>query len=317
MEKILVDKSRLYVKSGIITLNGVSLPDYYWLIEKEKQKIEIVIRTIKELGFNTIRVPVLPGHFLFYNNYLNKTIKNIVDLSAKYKLYCILDWHAIGNPLHNQTRLKEYFHIKNNKPILWYSANLEIASSGLDILSKLFGKYKHVIFEIYNEPCPAEKDILQLDLSALPWKEWRKIAGDLISIVRKNTKNLILVSSNYWSFNLKSTSEDPFNEYSNIAYSFHCYPFKNNKNWKEMLDSMKEFPVVVTEFGYDTDKKSQYNSSYDDYLKPFMDYLRRNRISWIGWCFSSSWRSRIVLKWQPLELSDFGKHIIKNLIRNN
>jgi len=313
MEKILVDNSKLCVNKSPINLNGVSIPDYFWLVEKEKQKIEIVIKTIKKLGFSAVRVPVLPGHFLFYEDYIEKIIKRIVVLCLKYKLYCILDWHAIGNPLHNQTRLKKYFHLKNNKKIFWYSANIKTASSGLDKLSKIFGTYKHVIFEIYNEPCPAEKDIPQLDLLALPWKEWMKIASNLISIVRKNTGNLILVSSNYWSFNLKSTSENQFNEYSNIAYSFHCYPFKNNKNWKEMLESMKEFPVVVTEFGYDADLKSQYKSSYEDYLKPFMDYLRKNNISWIAWCFSSSWRPRIVAKWDPFELSDFGKHLIEQL----
>ena len=313
MEKILVDNSKLCVNKSPIKLNGVSIPDYFWLIEKEKQEIETAIRIIKKIGFNTIRVPILPGHFLFYSNYIDKTIKNIVDLSAKYKLYCILDWHAIGNPLHDQTRLKEYFHTKNNKQIFWYSANVEIASRGLDILSKLFGQSKHVIFEIYNEPCPAEKDIPQLNLTALPWEEWREIANNLISIIRKNSKNLIIVSSNYWSFNLKSTSENPFSEHSNIAYSFHCYPIKNNKNWKEMLDFMKDFPVIVTEFGYDPDEKSQYKSSYKDYLKPFMDYLRKNEISWIAWCFSSSWRPRIVAKWDPFELSDFGKYLIKQI----
>ena len=313
MEPIVVKNSRLFSQGNIIKLSGVSIPDYFGLLQKEKQEIDVVIKQIKELGFNTVRVPVLPGHFLFYPDYIEKTIKNIVMLCDKHDLYCVLDWHAIGNPLHNQTRLKEYVHIKNDKQIFWYDANLELAARVLVILSEQFGKCKHVIFEIYNEPCPGEKSIHQLELLALPWKDWRKIAVGLISIIREHSENLILVSSNYWSFNLMSTSEQPFIEYSNIAYSFHCYPLKNNKNWKEMLNSMRQFPIVVTEFGYDIDDESQYKSSSEEYFIPLMDYLTQHHISWIGWCFSTSWRPRIVSRWKPFELSDFGKNLIQQI----
>jgi len=313
MEKIYVKGAELCTNKGVIKLSGVSIPDFMWLIDKENQDIEGVIKKIKSLGFNCVRVPILPGNFIFYENYIEKTISQIVDLCAKYELYCILDWHAIGNPLHDQTRLKKYFHLKDDKQIFWYSADLKLANEGISVLARLFGKKDNIIFEIYNEPCPSEKDVPQLELSALPWNEWRKMAQKLITTVREHSDNLLLVSSNYWSFNLKSTSEDPFTDFPNLAYSFHCYPFKNNQNWKEMLDSMSKFPVVVTEFGYDTEEKSQYNSSYEEYLRPLMEYLTKYNISWIGWCFSESWRPRIVANWEPFRLSDFGERLIKYL----
>lgn len=313
MNKLLVTKSKITSNKKEIVLRGVSIPDYYHLIEKENQNIEEVIKKIKELGFNTIRVPVLPGHFLFYKEYIKNTIKLIVELCLKYDLYCILDWHAIGNPAHNETRLREYYHKEKEKQIYWYLADKDVAAKALDELSKLFGQENHVIFEIYNEPCPGEKNISKLGLSCLPFTTWRKIAVELISIVRKNSDNLILISSNYWAFNLKDTSRYPFNEFFNVAYSFHCYPLKNNQNWKEMLESIKSLPVVVTEFGYDVDERSQYKSSFKEYLEPFMKYLDEKNISWIGWCFSKSWRPRIISKWDPFELSDFGNNLIKYL----
>lgn len=237
----------------------------------------------------------------------------MIDLCLYLKLYCILDWHAIGNPLRNETRLQKYFHKKENRTIFWYLADKKIALEYITEIAKKFGKYHHVIFEIFNEPCPAEKNIEKLQLSALPFLEWRKIAIELIKIIRKNSENLIIASSNYWSFNLKDTAKNPYIEFENIAYSFHNYPIKNNENWKEMLESIKGYPIIVTEFGYDLDEKSQYKSTYDEYLKPFMSYLTKNQISWIGWCFSASWRPRIIKTWKPFELSDFGKNLHKNI----
>ncbi|MEK6934353.1 MAG: glycoside hydrolase family 5 protein [Nanoarchaeota archaeon] len=313
MQAIFVNKSKLIVNDQEILLKGVSLPDPYWLRDKEKQEIKETISLIKDLGFNTVRIPILPGHFVYHKGFIDKTIKKIADTCLERGLYCILDWHAIGNPLHNETRLKEYFHVHNHKKIFWYLADKKIAIQGIKQLSESFGEMPNVIFEIYNEPCPAEKNVSRLNLSALPFEKWKKIAVELIKIIRENSNNLIIVSSNYWSFNLKDTAKKPYDKFANIAYSFHCYPLKNNKNWKEMLESLKKFPIVVTEFGYDTDEKSQYKSSYKNYLKPFIEYLTQKQISWIGWCFSASWRPRIVSKWEPFKLSEFGKHLLEYL----
>jgi hypothetical protein len=312
MEPIIARNSHLFVGKEMIVLKGVALPDFYRIIRKEQQDPQSVIHTIKELGFNCIRIPVLPGNYVFYETYLDN-IEKLVNSCEQEELYCILDWHAIGNPLHNQTRLKEYFHEKNGEKIHWYDANFELAKEGIRSLVKKFSKKKNVIFEIYNEPCPGEKAVSQLDLQALPWNDWKKLAGELLTIVRKETQQLVLVSSNYWSYNLQSTAKDQITSFENIAYSFHCYPLKNNQNWKEMLESLHDVPIVVTEFGYDRDETSMYKGTFEEYFKPFMEYLREYEISWTAWCFSISWRPRILKQWNPLTLSEYGKNLIHYL----
>jgi endoglucanase len=254
----------------------------------------------------------LPGNYTFHENYLDE-IETLVESCKQRNMYCILDWHAIGNPLHNQTRLKEYFHERNGTKIFWYDAYFELAKIGIQALAKRFGHNKHVIFELYNEPCPGEKDVSQLDLKALPWNDWKKLAGELLTIVRKETQQLVLVSSNYWTYNLQSTAKDQITSFENIAYSFHCYPLKNNQNWKEMLESLHDVPIVVTEFGYDRDETSMYKGTFEEYFKPFMEYLREHEISWTAWCFSISWRPRILKQWNPLTLSEYGKNLIHYL----
>jgi len=310
MEKLRVNKNKIFAGEREVILRGVSIPDCYWLNEKENQTVEGVIAKIKELGFNAVRIPVLPGHFAFYDDYVEKVISKVVELCKRHQLYCIIDWHAIGNPIHNEARLKQYHHLKDGKETYWYCPDKDLAKKGLARLSKKFGGEDHVIFEIFNEPAPGDKPIPKIGLSALPFEEWRKIALELVIEIRKSSSNLVIVSPTFWAFNLKEILQAPILDVPNIAYSFHCYPIKQNQTWREMLDAAKNFPVIVTEFGYDADEKSKYNASYETYLKPFMSYLKENKISWVGWCFSTSWRPRIVKTWAPFRLSEFGENLL-------
>ncbi len=309
MDRIFSRGSDLATEKGKIILKGVSIPDVYRLKNKEKQDVDKTLSMIKDIGFNVVRIPILPGNAVVYGESYISDIKRMVESCLRLGLYCILDWHAIGNPLANETRLQEYFHEKGNEKIFWYLANLEMALDKVRMLANIFGGYDNVIFEVFNEPCPSDKDIEKLRLSALPFSEWRNIAVKLIHEVRKESDNLIIVSSNYWSFNLKDTSLNPYTEFKNISYSFHNYPLRNNKNWKEMMESLRDYPIIVTEFGYDVDEKSHYKSSYEEYMEPFMSYLEINEISWVAWCFSASWRPRIIEQWEPFSFSDFGNNL--------
>jgi len=88
-----------------------------------------------------------------------------------------------------KARFTKYFNVKDNKKIYWYLANSKTAHYGLNRISKIFGKMNHIIFEVYNEPCPGDKDIEKFGLSALPSGKWRRIEKDLIATVKKNSDN--------------------------------------------------------------------------------------------------------------------------------
>lgn len=297
-----------------LSIKGVSIPDIFWLEEQEGTSLNYALDNIKKCGFNCVRVPVLPGHFVYYTDYFETKISNIVEKTKELNLMCILDWHAIGQPIKEQTRLQKYFHInKEGEKVFWYNASFEIALKGIEKLTKMFGKEKHLIFELFNEPAPGNRNIEKLNLDALPWNQWKKKLEQLIEVARRNTNNTLIVSPVYWSHDLESVSKDPL-EYENIYYSFHAYPLKNNKDWKKQLDSAKNLPIIITEWGYDSEnKESIYHGNRKEYGLPFMNYLNEKNISWVAWCFSASFRPRMLKKWKPLELSDFGKLALEYL----
>ena len=308
-----VKTNRLICGDSDFVFRGVSIPDIVYLEGVEHQDIFLVIDWIKDLGFNCVRVPILPGHFIYYPNYLKNKILPVVDYLEKKGLYCILDWHAIGNPLYNQTRLQEYFHKNKDKIIYWYLADLDVAKKGLKDLVQLFGKRNHILFEVFNEPAPGEKEIPRLGLSPLPWKKWKKSLNEIIRIIRENSNNIIIVSSPYWTHHINLSAKDPIDD-ENIAYSFHTYPTKNNEKWKELLNKANKLPIIITEWGFDTDKKlSQYYVSNDKYGKSILNYCKKNNISWIAWCFSSKWRPKMVKEWNLKKLTFFGKLVISYL----
>jgi len=232
-ELINIRKNKFVLKSGKeILLKGVNIPDPICLKNKERQNIREVIEIISNLGANCIRVPVLPGHFKFYKNFFQNYIDPVVDLCEEKNLFCILDWHAIGNPLTGETRLKKYFHESAFGKIFWYDSNINLAKKGLEELSKRYGDNNHVLFELFNEPAPANKSIPSLGLSSLRWSDWKQVILNLIRIVRKNTNNVIIVGSTLWTYNLVDTAKDPIENEKNIAYACHIYPIKIHTNWK-------------------------------------------------------------------------------------
>ena len=296
-----------------LLLRGVAIPDIYWLENKESTDITSVLKKVKSTGANVVRYTVVPGHLLFYKNYLEERVRQIVNLCNELDLFCILDWHALGNPITNTSKYTEYKHIVDGKEIYWYNASFELAKKGWKKISELFAHEEHVLFELFNEPAPGEKDVQQLDLKALPWTTWKEMQQGLIDIVREYSDDkIIIVNSNYWTFNLLETSKNLYED-KKVVYAFHCYAIRNNKNWREMLDSLKHKPIIMTEWGFDSKEDSFFYGTIEEYAKPLIDYCDLNKIHWTAWCFSASWSPRMLKSWEPLEYSTFGKFVLKKL----
>lgn len=311
MERICTAGKGFKTESGsTVVLRGMAIPDIVVLQEKEKIKPETAIRLVKSTGANCIRIPVLPGHILVISDFLAR-IDPLVNLAEELGLYCILDWHAIGNPLRAQTRLQQYYHMVGDKRVFWFESDFSAAKQGIEMLAKRYGTRAHVLFEVYNEPAPGEKDIKELGLSALPWEEWRMSLKELVSLVRKHSDNIILLSPTTWAYRLDLVMSHPV-EGENIAYTFHIYPVDRHTQWQQLLEKC-DFPVILTEWGYDADNQGhQYHGSRGHYGQPLIQYCQKNGISWIAWCLSTSWRPRLLKSWTP-EWSDFGNLVIESL----
>jgi aryl-phospho-beta-D-glucosidase BglC (GH1 family) len=299
-------------KGEKVMLRGFSIADPYRLEKKNKINPRRFINEIKELGGNIVRIPIQPNLWQIIPNFLERYIDKLVKECEQLDMYCIIDWHAIGNPIRGETRMKELFIEKNGKKYYQYESNLEITEKFWKDASKRYGKRKNVIFEIFNEPAPGEKEDTERGLSALFWRDWKKKVEEIIRIIRKNSNNLILVAPIKWAYDLSKVKEDPINE-ENIAYSIHPYPI--HKDWEDNFEKVGEkFPLIVTEWAFKEITNTDFlRATKEDYGNLILDYMEKKGIGWVAWCYDKEWGPKILASWGKGDYTNWGEYITKKL----
>ena len=91
-----------------------------------------------------------------------KCMNKVIKAAIKNDLYIIIDWHT-------------------------YYPQKEEAKAFFSMMAQKYGKYPHIIYEIYNEPMEDS------------WESVKEYATDIISEIRKyDPDNIILVGSPHW-----------------------------------------------------------------------------------------------------------------------
>ncbi len=198
-------------------LQGLNIGGYFSQVEKFSEEhlnkfiTENDIRTIKNWGFNIIRLPI--DYFFFesdenpYNYHEDKLmlIDRVLKWTEKQEIFLILDLHK--SPGHTFD-LRES---QNND--LWdkNSENRKRLLKIWDMISNRYRTYNKVIYELMNEPTASDDS------------EWYELVEELIPIIRKNDKNhYIVVESNFWGQPYTFTNIKKFSD-NKILYSFHFY----------------------------------------------------------------------------------------------
>lgn len=156
----------------------------------------------------------------------------------------------------------------------WHSHNIKLAEAKVFFaeMATKYGKYPHIIYELYNEPV---KD---------SWQQVKEYSVELIKTIRAiDPDNVILVGSPHWDQDIHLVADDPIQGFSNIMYTCHFYAGTHGKSLRDRCDYAlgKGIPVFISESaGMEASGNGPIN--YTEWQN-WIDWCSSKKISLISW----------------------------------
>lgn len=289
--KLSVKDGQLVNEDGkIMRLKGMSSHGLMWYPEYTNYRS---LKTIRDYGANVFRIAMYTEQnkgYIYNSKESKKILLNTIENVLGADMYAIVDWHTL----------------KDKDP----NENIEKAKEFFDEISRRYKDEPGVIYEIFNEPS-----------GETSWQDIKDYANIIIPIIRKNSPDaIILVGTPNYCVDLKSPINDPL-EYDNIMYTYHLYTGSCEGGYKYLIEEAikNNIAVFVSEWGLSPEKGT--NNIDFNKATEFLDYLKKNNISWVNWSLSNKDEPYSAIDpnveklsgWNLNDLTESGKFIFDSL----
>lgn len=255
-----------------------------WSIYYKSYCQEIDFQNIKEIGLNTIRLP------MYYRNFLEgeddklvmkenafEFIDYFLENAKKYDLKVILDMHGVvggqsGNE-HSGTRRTEFWTnevYQKEMCDLWKNIASYYLNERKDLASTILA------YDLINEPA--------LDKKVTTKREW-DVMDKMYKAIREVDEDHIIAIEGCWYFD--SLPDPKKYNWENVMYEFHLYNWDNAKVSNDVYHTLHFFkwmttnydvPIYIGEFNF-FDKK-------DEWIKWLNEYDERG-LNWSIWSYKT------------------------------
>lgn len=301
-----------------IKLRGVNFEDPLWLEkfdfsgdgspDNRFREIAVDLARVKALGANIVRFPLYPGSYFSIGaeQYLSTYVDLMVDLAEENELYVSISYHVIG-------RSGGWYNNEADQGLPDYPSRLHYTDADMAVqfwntVAARYGKRKHVLFEIYNEPAD--------ETAAFTWADLRPTGQLLIDTVRKHSDNIILGPGPDYTSDLSAVPTNPYRD-SNLVYVAHVYPATAWRGedqvaeWERLFGFMADtYPVIVSEWGFQNGSTDEtVNGTLAGFARPLIDYLDRKNIHWVAYGYFPPDARPPMLEADWTTLNEFGKFV--------
>ncbi len=278
-------------------LRGMSLFWDNWGFESFFNTNVINTLASSSWGSNVVRVPI--------HNLDESRAKSMIDAANNAGIYVIVDYHS--HCAHrNASGAKTFF-------------------GNISSYVKQKG-YKHVLYELYNEPlyenCSGPTDT-QSGGSLTSWASIKSYAEGVISSIRANDPNgIIIVGTPNFSQGTEAARQSPING-KNIMYALHYYASTSGHaslRTNLLRAKCNNFPIFISEWG--TSESSGDGNFSLDMNQAWMNWIESIGVSWANWSINDKGETSSALNggagsggnWSDGQISASGKYV-RNLIK--
>jgi endoglucanase len=228
---------------------------------------------------------MIEDNYLENPSYAMQCMTPVIESAIKQNIYVIIDWHS---HIMKTAEAKQFF----------------------GEMARKYGKYPHVIYEIFNEPVEDS------------WAALKKYSAEVIGEIRKyDPDNVVLVGNPHWDQDIHLVAESPLEGFDNVMYTVHFYAATHGEQLRNRMEEAvkKGIPIFISESG-------ATEATGDGKIDPeseevWIQLCERLGISWLCWSISDKNESCSMLlpratatgPWADDVIKEYGK-LVKGLL---